>query len=457
MTYDIAVVGGGPAGYTAALRGAQLGAKVVLFEGGSLGGTCLNVGCIPTKCYVSQAELLERIRRNTQNGIFRDAGLFSFRKIYEEKERVVARLTSGVGALLRTAGITVVSENARFEDAKTLAVGDRRYEANRVIIATGSKNAPLPVPGADGKNVLDSTGLLALKTLPKSLTIIGAGVIGLELACVMNAFGCTVTAVDILPEILPGEDREAVRALYAQLKKSGVRFEVGCRVAAIEDASGLKRTVLEQSGQRSAIESEYVLIGVGRVPNSEAARAIGVQCDAKGFVAVDEHMQTNMKGVYAAGDVAGGYLLAHSAYEEAETAAENCVREGSRKARLDVMPRCVYTMPGLAAVGLSEEEARRRADVITGKFPFAANGKALASQTETGFVKWIAEKSGGRILGCVIVGGEGVELIGSAVMAIRRGLSVADFENMIFPHPTVSESLKEAALGSLGRAIHISK
>ena len=189
MAYDIAVVGGGPAGYTAALRGAQLGAKVALFEGGRLGGTCLNVGCIPTKCYVSQAELLERIRRNTQNGIFRDAGLFSFGKIYEEKERVVARLTSGVGALLRTAGVTVVGGNARFEDAKTLAVGDQRYEANRVIIATGSKNAPLPVPGADGKNVLDSTGLLALEKLPKSLVIIGAGVIGLEIACVMNAFG----------------------------------------------------------------------------------------------------------------------------------------------------------------------------------------------------------------------------------------------------------------------------
>jgi dihydrolipoamide dehydrogenase len=456
MTYDIAVVGGGPAGYTAAIKGAQLGARVVLFEGDRLGGTCLNVGCIPTKCYVSLAELLERIRRNTQNGIFRDAGLFSFKKIYEEKERVVSRLTEGVGSLLRTAGITVVSENARFEDAKTLVAGGQRYEAEHVILATGSRNAPLPVPGADGRNVLDSTGLLALKTLPKSLTIIGAGVIGLELACVMNAFGCTVTAVDILPEILPGEDRETVRALYAQLKKSGIRFELGCRVAAIEDADGAKQTIIERDGQRRAIGSEYVLIGVGRVPVSEAARDIGVKCDAKGFVVVDEHMQTSVKGVYAAGDVAGGYLLAHSAYEEAETAAENCVREGSRKVRLDVMPRCVYTMPALAAVGLSEEEARRRGDVLTGKFPFAANGKALASQTETGFVKWIAEKSSGRILGCAIVGGEGVELIGSAVMAIRRRMTVADFETMIFPHPTVSESLKEAALGSLGRAIHIS-
>ena len=199
-----------------------------------------------------------------------------------------------------------------------------------------------------------------------------------------------------------------------------------------------------------------MMIGVGRVPVSETARALGVRCDAKGFVVVDEYMRTSVDGVYAAGDVAGGYLLAHSAYEEAETAAENCVREGSKKARLDVMPRCVYTMPGLAAVGLGEEEARRRGDVITGKFPFAANGKALASQTETGFVKWIAEKRGGRILGCVIVGGEGVELIGSAAMAIRREMTAADFESIIFPHPTVSESLKEAALGSLGRAIHIS-
>jgi dihydrolipoamide dehydrogenase len=456
MKYDIAVIGGGPAGYTAALKGSQQGANVVLFEGGRLGGTCLNVGCIPTKCYVSQAEMLERIRRNTQNGIFRDAGLFSFKKIYEEKERVVARLTTGVDALLKAAKVTVISENARFEDAKTLVAKGQKYEASSVIIATGSKNTTLPIPGANGKNVLDSTGLLALDRLPRSLVVIGAGVIGLEIACVMNSFGCDVTAVDILPEILPSEDREAARTLYAQLKRSGIRFELGFRVIAIEDAGSIKRTVIEKGGQRSAIDSEYVMIGVGRTPCSDTAKAIGVKCDSKGFIVVDEHMQTSVEGVYAAGDVAGGFLLAHSAYEEAETAAANCIHSGSEKVRLDVMPRCIYTMPSLAAVGPGEEESCQRGEIITGKFPFAANGKALASQLETGFVKWIAEKSSGRILGCTIVGGEGVELIGSAVMAIRREMTVKDFETLIFPHPTVSECLKEAALVSLGRTIHIS-
>ena len=456
MKYDIAVIGGGPAGYSAALKGAQLGARVVLFEGNKIGGTCLNVGCIPTKCYVSQAELVERIRQNTDKGIFREAGLFSFKKIFEEKERVVQKLTSGVSALLKGAGVIVIGENARFESANRLIAGGEVYTADKVIVATGSGNAHPAIPGIDGKNVLDSTGILALDKLPESLVIIGAGVIGLEIACAMNAFGCKVTAVDILPEILPGEDSEAVSALFASLKKSGIRFELGCRVVRIGDAQGGKCVIIEKDGQQKTIASEYVLVGVGRTPISGIAADIGIERDKKGFIVVDEYMETSVKGVYAAGDVAGGYLLAHSAYEEAETAVYKCVGK-TKKARLDIMPRCIFTLPGLAAVGMTEQQAKQGYDITTGKFPFAANGKALAAGTAAGFVKWVADQKSGKLLGCAIVGGESAELIGSAVVALNMGATVKDFESMIFPHPTIGESVKEAALDNIGHALHIPK
>ena len=276
MEYDIAVIGGGPAGYSAALKGARMGAKVVLFERENLGGVCLNAGCIPTKSYVAQAELIEKIRQNTQLGIFKEAGVFSFKKIFEQKQKVVAKLTGGIDALLRAAKVEVIRREALPKDAHTIEAGGKTYRTKKILLATGSRNFIPPIPGVDGVNVLDSTGLLAMQRLPESLVIVGAGVIGLEFACIMNAFGCEVTAVDVLPEILPNEDRETVQALFALLKQQGIKFELSCRVVRIEDVENGKRVTVEQDGELRGLGAEYVLIGVGREPDNEVAKKLGL-------------------------------------------------------------------------------------------------------------------------------------------------------------------------------------
>lgn len=452
MEYDIAVLGGGPAGYCAALKGAQLGANVVLFEQKRLGGVCLNVGCIPTKCYVSQAELMERIAKNMRDGIFKEAGLFSFKKIFEQKEKVVRQLTNGVDSLLKAAGVTVVEGGAQVADTYTIEVNGEKYHAKNMILATGSENLVPPIPGIGGRNVVDSTGLLAMDRLPQSLAIVGAGVIGLEFACAMNAFGCNVTAIDILPAILPDEDADATRKLYDSMRKSGVRFELGTKVVAVEDAGSQKKVLMERDGQSLAVEADCVMVCVGRRPNNAQAKQLDLELDEKGFLKVDEHMRTSAEHVYAAGDVTGGYLLAHSAYEEAEAAASNCMGK-NRIADESVMPRCIFTLPSYAAVGATEQNAA--CAVKTGVFPFSANGRALASGSTEGFVKWIAEKETGKLIGCAILGNEAAELIHTAVVAVNMRARAKDFEKMIFPHPTIGECVKEAVLDVDGLALHL--
>lgn len=452
MEYDIAVIGGGPAGYSAALKGARMGAKVVLFERENLGGVCLNAGCIPTKSYVAQAELIEKIRQNTQLGIFKEAGVFSFKKIFEQKQKVVAKLTGGIDALLRAAKVEVIRGEALPKDAHTIEAGGKTYRTKKILLATGSRNFIPPIPGVDGVNVLDSTGLLAMQRLPESLVIVGAGVIGLEFACIMNAFGCEVTAVDVLPEILPNEDRETVQALFALLKQQGIKFELSCRVVRIEDVENGKRVTVEQDGELRGLGAEYVLIGVGREPDNEVAKELGLELDQKGFVKVDAKLRTSQKDVYAAGDLIGGCLLAHSAYEEAETAVQNCLG-ADKTVNLNVMPRCIFTSPPYAAVGVAEQNAT--GETVSGKFPFGANGKAIAGGIEEGFIKWIAEKETGKLIGCSILGGEAAEMVSTALVAVNGGMTAKELAGMIFPHPTLSEGIKEAAADIMGEALHL--
>ena len=452
MEYDIAVIGGGPAGYSAALKGARMGAKVVLFERENLGGVCLNEGCIPTKSYVAQAELIQKIRQNTQLGIFKEAGVFSFKKIFEQKQKVVAKLTGGVDALLRAAKVEVIRGEALPKDAHTIEAGGKTYRTKKMLLATGSRNFIPPIPGVDGVNVLDSTGLLAMQRLPESLVIVGAGVIGLEFACIMNAFGCEVTAVDVLPEILPNEDRETVQALFALLKQQGIKFELSCRVVRIENGENGKKVTVEQDGELRGLEGEYVLIGVGREPDNEVAKELGLELDQKGFVKVDAKLRTSHKDVYAAGDLIGGCLLAHSAYEEAETAVQNCLG-ADKTVNLNVMPRCIFTSPPYAAVGVAEQNAT--GETVSGKFPFGANGKAIAGGMEEGFIKWIAEKETGKLIGCSMLGGEAAEMVSTALVAVNGGMTAKELAGMIFPHPTLSEGIKEAAADIMGEALHI--
>ncbi len=455
MDFDIAVIGGGPAGYTAALRAAQSGARVVLFEKQKVGGTCLNVGCIPTKLYVSKAELIEKIRQNTVSGIFKEAGLFSFKRIYEEKERAVKKLTGGISVLLKQAGVEAVEGEARFENLHTVLCGDKKYNFKNAIIATGSANCFPPVPGADGTGVLDSTGALALKRLPKSVVVIGTGVIGLEFTSILQAFGCETTSVDILPRILPGEEPEAADIVFLNLQKKGVRFCLGAEVLEIRDENGQKCVEIKKDGEQMGLKAETVLIATGRKPENHVAKELGLELDPKGFIVVDEYMKTSCENIYAAGDVTGNLMLAHSAYMEAETAARNCLG-GNQKANLDTVPRCIFSMPQLAAVGLTEEQAIKRFDgVVCGSFPFSASGKAIAMEAETGFVKAVAQKKTGKLVGCTIVGADAAELIHIAAVAIGKKATIDDFEQMVIAHPTLAECVKEAVLDCAGKAVHL--
>lgn len=459
--YDVAVIGGGPGGYSAAIKAAQLGGKVVIFEKENVGGTCLNVGCIPTKCLLDKAVLIEKIRKNTENGIFKEAGLFSWRKIQENKDSIVKKLTSGVESIMRSYGINIVKAKATVKEPGIVEVegSDEKYEVENIIIATGSKVFIPKIKGIEKANVIDSTGALNLKKVPISMVIIGGGVIGLEFASIYSTFGTNVTVIEMMPSIIANEDEESVAALGRELEKRKIKILTGARVEEISDGPGTKIVKYTKYNEVKGIEAEYVLVAVGRVNSREGINieTLGLLLDAKGNIQVNDYMETNIKGIYAAGDVIGGFQLAHSAYTEAEAAAENCMG-GKVKVHLDIMPRCIYTLPQFAAVGLTEEAAKGKGIAYEKSvFPYAANGKALASDEPSGFIKVMCEKDSGKVIGVHIVGGYATELLSSAFTAMNLGATVDDFYHMIFPHPTLSELVKESVLAAKKMAIHIPK
>jgi len=461
--FDVAVIGGGPGGYGAAIRVAQLGGKVVLFEKASLGGTCLNVGCIPTKSLLEKAALLESIRKNTNRGIIKDAGLFSWMRIQEDKNQAIEQLTGGIGNLLLSYQIKVVKGLAslRIENKGgpvTIEVNgtNHSFVAEKVILATGSKVMMPRIKGIDGVKVLDSTSALALPQIPDSIVIIGGGVIGVEFASLYSSFGTQVTILEMLPTLLAQEDQDVRTGLAAALQKHHVKIITGARVEEIKDDAGWKRVCYSVNNQVESITGECVLVAVGRVPNLDGIDAVGLdlKLDAKGFVLVDSYLETSIPGILAVGDVTGGNMLAHSAYAQADVAAENCMG-GHVAVQLDTVPRCIYSHPQVAAIGLTEEQAAFRGiQIRTGKIPYAVNGKALVMDEQDGFVKAICEQDSGRILGVHILGASATEMIGTAVAAIRMGAVVEDFTRMIFPHPTLSELVREAVLAVDGRAVH---
>lgn len=429
--YDIAIVGGGTGGYSAAIKAAQLGGKVVLFEKENVGGTCLNAGCIPTKCLLDKAGLVDKIRKNTESGIFKDVGLFSWRKIQEQKDSVVKKLTSGVESIMKSYGIDIVKGKAVIRETGVVEAESscERYEVKNIIIATGSKVFFPDIKGINRENVIDSTKALGLKKIPVSMVIIGGGVIGVEFASIYSAFGTNVTIIEMLPSIIANEDRDITDGLSKELEKRKVRIITGARVEEICDGSGTSIVKYSKGHEVKSVEAEYVLAAVGRVPNLEGidAERLGIELDTKRNIKVNSRLETNKKGIYAVGDVIGGFQLAHSAYAEAEAAAGNCMG-GSVNVRLDIMPRCVYSLPQVAAVGMTEEVLKEKGiEYEKSIFPYAANGKALASDESGGFVKVICEKETGRLIGMHIFGGYATELISSASTAMYFGATVDDF------------------------------
>lgn len=460
-TYDVAVIGSGPGGYSAAIRAAQLGGRVMIFEKKDIGGTCLNVGCIPTKSLLEKAGLIEKIRKNTENGVLKEAGLFSWKKIQEQKGSVVRKLTSGIEGILKSYSINIVKGKALLSQPGIITTegSGQRFKAEKIIIATGSKVFLPRIKGIDSLNVIDSTEALSLRKIPESMVIIGGGVIGTEFASIYSAFGTDITIIEMLPSIAASEDMETVKGLTKELESRKIRIITDARVEEIGDEAGSKIVRYSKDNISGNIRAEFVLAAAGRVSNLEGidAEKLGIELDPKGNIKVDSMLETTAKGIYAAGDVTGGYQLAHSAYAEAEAAAENCMG-GRTEVCLDVMPRCIYSIPQLAAVGLTEEGARDKGiEYEKSVFPFAANGKALACGEPAGSVKVICEKNSGKVLGVHILGSYATEIIAPAVTAMNMGAGVKDFCSMIFPHPTMSESMKEAVLSVRDMALHIPK
>jgi dihydrolipoamide dehydrogenase len=460
MQKHIVVIGGGPAGYVGAIRAAQLGARVTLIEKETLGGTCLNVGCIPTKALLASAAVYRQFKSAGQFGLKADNISFDWGAVQKRKERVVKKSTAGVGLLLKSRSVEVIAGQAKLLPGKKVLVtdasgGQQTLESDMILIATGSEPVALNIPGAGLPGVVDSTGALAFSEVPKDLVIIGGGVIGCEMADVYSTFGSKVTMVEMMSQIIPGEDAEAAKVLHQALSKHGVDIHLESRVEEIKPAgAGLAVTVKIKDGQTLEITAQNVLISVGRrasIKNIGLEEA-GVAIE-RNFIKVDARMETIVSGIYAAGDCTGGWLLAHVASAEAEAAVENML---GHSAGLDysAVPRCVYTHPEIASVGILERPENKE-DILVGKFPFSASGKASCLGQPEGFVKIIVDKLSHEVIGGVIAGPQATELIAEVSLAVSSKIKLEEMISAIHAHPTLHESVREAALQALGRAIHL--
>ena len=461
---SVIVIGGGPGGYVAAIRAAQLGAEVTVVEKQHLGGTCLNVGCIPTKCLLHSAELLEDIKNQGKEiGVEVEGVKVNFPQVIAHKNAISKQLTSGVAGLLKLNKVKKVDGEAAFVGEKRIRVtkpdgSAEEMTADAIIVATGSVNAVPPIPGIrENPNCIDSTGALSLEKLPESMVVIGGGVIGLELACAYAAFGTRITVVEAMDHMLPMLDGDLTAVGVAHMKKMGIAFALECPVQAVEPSPvGAKVVCTTKSGDTVTFEAEKVLVAIGRKANTASLdlEAGGIRND-RGRILVNDRMQTNVPGVYAIGDcVFGKAQLAHTASAMGEVAAENIMGHDSTYDE-STNPTCVYMEPEAASVGLTEEQCKAKGlNYKVGKFPMSANGKALIINGGEGLVKIISDAKYGEVLGMHIIGPRATDLISEGALAIRLEATVDELISTIHSHPTVTETIREAALNAMGRAIH---
>ena len=453
-SYNVIVIGGGPAGYVAAIRAAQHGAKVAIVEKGEFGGTCLNVGCIPTKTYMKSAEVIEGIQMAASRGIMLESTNFrvDMPKVVQHKNSIVKKLTSGVEALLRSNKVDIFKGVAKINKNKDVVVDDSKViKGDKIILAGGSKVSQINLPGINHPGILSSDTLLDLKELPETLAVIGGGVIGIEMAQAFVELGSKITVIEMMDRIIPGIDTEASDVLAAHLKKKGVKILTSTKITEIVDNKG---KVEIKTDKGDSIIAEKALLSVGRLPDLEGIGDVEFEIE-RGKIKVDKFMETSVKGIYAPGDVNGIKMLAHVAFRMGEVAADNAVKGNHRELKLHSAPSVVYTLPEVAMVGLTEKEAREKYDVRVGRFNFAANGRALASGESTGFVKVIADTKYGEILGVHIVGPAAAEIINQASLLMEMEITVDEVVKTIYGHPTYSEALFEACADVLGEAVHI--
>ncbi|HWB57790.1 MAG TPA: dihydrolipoyl dehydrogenase [Gaiellaceae bacterium] len=457
MECDVAVLGGGPGGYTAAIRAAQLGAKTVCIEKEpELGGTCLRIGCIPTKAWVQTAFAIKEAEETfAKLGVNVGAPQLDFARANEWKAAIVGQLTSGVATLFKANGVEWVRGTGRFRDAGTIAVeGGENVSFRSAIVATGSYPLRPSIDGIDSSRCVDSEGLLGQTDVPKRLVILGGGIIGCEFASIFQRFGSEVTIVEMLPTLIPMEDEDAAKELLKQFRKRGIAVHLESQCDGIEDTGdGLR---VRFAGE--AVECDLMLVATGRGPVTQGLglEEIGVELDPKKGIAADEHRRTTVPNVYAVGDCAGYWQLAHTAFREGEVAAENATGHGAVVDNRGV-PRPIYTDPEIAGVGLTEREAREQYgdEVVTGRFPFSVNGRAMMQNETVGWVKSIHESRYGEQLGLVMVGPHVTDLVEVGVVALDAEATVETIADGMTAHPTLSEAIKEAGLVALGRAIHV--
>jgi dihydrolipoamide dehydrogenase len=458
MDVDVAVLGGGPGGYTAAIRAAQLGARVVCIDKETeLGGTCLRVGCIPTKAWVQTAHFIHQAKDSyAKLGVRVGEPQLDFGAANEWKAGVVKQMTSGVASLFKANGVDWVKGSGAFRDANTIGVeGGEDVTFKSAVIATGSFPLRPPIDGIDSPRCVDSTGLLAQQNVPRRLVVLGGGIIGAEFASIFNRFGSEVTIIEMLDRLIPQEDEDAAKELAKQFQRRNIALHLGKQCTKVED-SGYELTV--HFGDGETAQADLMLVSVGRGPTVEGIglEQIGVEFDKRKGIAADEHRRTTVPHIYAVGDCAGYWQLAHTAFREGEVAAENaCGHDAIVDNR--AVPRPIYTDPEVAGVGLTEAEAREQYgdDVAVGQFPWVANARAVMQNETVGWVKSIHETRYGELLGLVMVGPHVTDLIEAGVVALDAESTVETVADGMAAHPTLSEAVKEAGLVALGRAIHL--
>ncbi len=460
--YDVAIIGSGPGGYVAAIRAAQLGAKVAIVEKQYLGGTCLNVGCIPSKAMLHIAEVMHSFGSFDELGIeVAQPPTFDMSKAVAFKDKVVKRMTGGVGVLMKGNNVDVFDGTGTVDASRTVTVAlndgsQQQFDADKIILATGSVPLIPPFPGIDGRNVMNSDTCWNLPELPKSMICVGGGVIGMELACMFSALGTQVTVVEMLPYVLAPVDEEVRKLLVRILTKRGINIVTSAKVETISDDGDMKKVTAQTEKGEQSFTGEYVLIAVSRRANTTGLERLmeqGLDTD-RGRVRVNEKMETNLPGIYAIGDLVHGAGLAHVASMEGEIASDNAM---GHEAKMDynVVPNPIYTFPEVAFVGLTEAQAKeQQPDARVERFPWTAIGKAVATAETEGFTKVIMGKYN-EILGAHIIGPDATNLISEFSVAMRGELTGDEIIDTIHPHPTLSEGIREAVLAVEGRPVHI--
>jgi dihydrolipoamide dehydrogenase len=461
--FQVIVIGGGPGGYVAAIRAAQLGKKVAVVERDRLGGVCLNWGCIPTKALLRNAEVLSLAQRGAEFGLQLVGLTADYQKAQERSRQIADRLTRGVAYLMQKNHITVISGQARLRSAKHVEVqpkGDgtaQLLEAEHIILATGSRERLLPGVTVDGQRVWTSYEALQIAVVPKSLIIIGAGAVGVEFASIFATYGTRVTLIEMLPTLVPLEDAEVAAVLADAFRKRGMQILTDTKVEKVEVSDQDVRVVVASPRGTQELSATALLLAVGRVPNSEelGLEAVGVAMD-HGYVQVGDEQRTSMPNIYAIGDVAGPPLLAHKAMADGVIAAENLAGQAPKPLQRMNIPSCTYCSPQIASIGLTEQGARAAGHALkVGRFPFRASGRALAMAETEGFVKLVADAQFGEILGVHIIGPEATEMIAEVAALKTLEATLDELFLTVHAHPTLAEALLEAALAAEGRALHL--